>query len=604
MAFFSKKSNTSKIAKEYIAAPVKYLNGGDDEFVAVVPGKEPYPSLHPYSADILRQCTTFRTIESHAETICRVSNYDRTQYHALVDNLKGLAEEGLLVAKNELPARRASEQESETTVKIDGVVMYTRDRLESAEKGLRSFMENCREHGRCPAFSLFDNSRDPAVRREYGEMLLSLKNEYGLQINYCGFDEKNELAANLVKDGFDEETIRFAFHGIQEEAQNMNPALLYTAGSAFLSTDDDTYCTMAQSPGLSDTIRFTSRDPAEFVLYKDRESLERDISVFKEDVLALHERFLSRGISSHAADGAYDTISPRMRSDILAGRGKIVITSSGVMGDPGMGSTAYYLLRSGDTLRRLMESGPGYREISFSRNVMRCSSSPVITDANLLLGLHHAVDNRSILPPALPCLRNHDGLFITMLFGLVNGSYMAHLPWMIAHRPPLERRSSLEENIASVSTFRAADIMTCVLKNYWASHPVTEIRAGLGAIGSHLSAVGSLDVDDFGGFLRPVLAEELGERIALLENMLNIAPDMPLDMAADIDSYLRGMSKNIRNNSIIVPADLLNGRSEDESVAALKDLIKRFGDLIQAWPEIIGAVNNLKKNGKAGIKMM
>jgi hypothetical protein len=602
MAFFKKKSDNSTGTTEYIAAPVKYLNSGEDEFIAVIPGKDQYPSLQPYSADILSQCATFRTIESHAETICRVLNYDRTQYHALVDNLKSLAAEGFLVAKNELPVQPAPGLESEPAVKIDNIVMYTRDRLESAEKGLGSFMRNCREYGRAPAFNLFDNTRDPAARREYGEMLLSLKKEFGLQINYCGHDEKNELLDNLVKDGFDEETIRFAFHGIKEDSQNLNPAFLHTAGTVFLSTDDDTLCRMSKSPGASDETSFSSNDPAEFILYEDRAELEKNINVFDDDVLSLHEKFIGRGISSYAAEGIYAAISPRMRSDVLTGKGKIYITSSGVMGDPGMGSTAYYLLRSGDTMRRLIESGPGYRGKSFSRNVMRYSASPVITDASLLLGLHHAVDNRSLLPPALPSLRNHDGLFITMLFGLTNGSYMAHLPWMITHNPPFERLSSLEENIVSVSCFRAADIIINILKNYWASHPVIEMSAGLKAVGSYFTAISSLGLDDFSAFLRPGLAEELSARIALLDNMLKFAPGMPDDMAADIESYIRGMSMSIRDKKIVIPADLMSGRSEDDSVAALKDLIKKFGDLILIWPDIISAVKILKQNGKAELK--
>lgn len=594
MALFKKKTAPPPGDTEYIAAPAMFLDGGEDGIVAVINGRDGYPALEPFAADILGRCGTFRTLEAHAEAVCRGLGFDGAQYRAMVDTLKDLAGEGLLVAKDALPVWR----EAGAPAVIDNVVMYTRDRPDTVERGLRSYLRNCREHGRSPAFSLFDNSVDPAMRRRCLESLTSLKDEFGIGIGYFGLEEKNRLMENLVREGCDAETVRFAFFGVKEYSQNMNPALLFTSGSLFLSADDDTICVMSKSPGASDGTMFTSSDPAEFILYADRGELEKNIEPFDADVIALHERYLGRGISAYAAAASYGVISPALRRDLLAGRGNVRITSSGVMGDPGMGSTAYYLLSSGETARRLLESGAAYREISFSRHVMRFSSSAVITDARLLLGLHHAVDNRELLPPALPCFRNHDGLFISMVFGLSGGSYMAHLPWMVAHDPPLERVSSLEENLVSISRFRAADILTMILKNYWPSHPLADAAAGLRAVGSHLTAAGSLGADDFVEFIRPVLAAELASRIERLGHLRGTGRGMPSDMADDIGAYLRAMSAGMRDKGVVIPPDLDEGGGFDGTVAALKDLVKKFGVLVRDWPDIVDAMKVLKNAEK------
>src|SRR6202008_3582400 len=98
-----------------------------------------------------------------------------------------------------LSADAASDAEAGPPITTVGIV--TCDRVEALRRGLASYMDNCRAHGRAVEFVVTDDSRSPRSRAENLETLRTLKRQFGARVSYAGAPEKEAFVRPLVDKG-------------------------------------------------------------------------------------------------------------------------------------------------------------------------------------------------------------------------------------------------------------------------------------------------------------------------------------------------------------------------------------------------------------------
>src|SRR5579872_869343 len=81
---------------------------------------------------------------------------------------------------------------------VKTLVMPTCNRVESAGRSLRTFIENSRKHGLNCDYVVYDDSPSPQVRREYRAMLSGLQREFGVPLFYAGTEEKVLFLKRLI----------------------------------------------------------------------------------------------------------------------------------------------------------------------------------------------------------------------------------------------------------------------------------------------------------------------------------------------------------------------------------------------------------------------
>ena len=369
---------------------------------------------------------------------------------------------------------------------------------------------------------------------------------------------------------------------------------------------------IAGAPELGDGIDFTrGRDPSEYWFFSDRATALRSAAFVDEDILAIHEQLLGKDLSSITSAMGEGT-NPRTRQ-VESSRpppsepptGKVAVTFNGLLGDSGWGSPfgcwgapMGYLVLNDESHRRLVNSESFYRATCTSREILRVASQPTVSDATFSMSTFMGSDNRCLLPPWMPVGRGADVTFGTTLQECFENIHFGHVPWTLLHAPVERRRFSEGELFRSASGYDLPKLMLdCI--NSFVFEPGAESAVGrLKALGSHVEELGSLPETDFEEFVR-VQARHTNRAFAgLLEDHLRRHDESPVYWANDVRKYIDILDRAVTNDAYWLPLDLVNRYGVDDGRGIARRLVKKFGELLYWWPDIVNATSDLRAQGQ------
>jgi hypothetical protein len=584
-----------------------YLNvlpAGDD--VLLQDPERAAPTVLPaFELDLLAQCTHFAAVEEHAAAAA-----SRTGLPAdgVTQRLYDLVDRGLLISKQDViaRARAAAEVEADTVPTLDRVAVITSGRPASLATCLWSYRE---QYGAEIELVVFDDSPDPAVQDE--NRRIAAEAGAGGEILYAGEAEKRRLVTELsARSGVEPDVVRAAmteFDGCTFHCgANRNAVLLDAAGGAVLMVDDDTSARAAFPADGSDVMRLSSRyDPWSLRFFARIEDA-RDAADWQDvDLLAWHRRFLGRspaGCAFHSgkrevplavdADGVALDMNEADGALIAAfssGRGRVVATTAGVVGDSGMGMPLSFLSLRGRARERLLED---YQTNRATRAVHRGANMATVSNTQLFMGAHVAFDVRATIPPFPPVLRNSDGVFGAVLRTCAPESYIAFLPWLVEHAPPDARAADFDQVVRSLSRVRANDIIRHLAHAYEPGAGVADPTVRLRAFGHYLTALGTMPEADFYAFVRHQIIATVGGRIELLTSTVNQENAQPEQWAEDCAAVITEGLRAVTEEEIVV-ADI-TGSVSDERHRRFQRALHRYGRVIDAWPSLLAAAKGLR----------
>ena len=185
-------------------------------------------------------------------------------------------------------------------------------------------------------------------------MLRELGGRFAADVCYAGSEEKEAYVRKLAAAGASEEAARFALLNPEgfpiTTGGSRNALLLHAVGELLLQVDDDTLCRVAPAPEVRPGLALSSRhDPTEFWFPAGEPS-----AAGEDDLLAVHERLLGRGLADCAAEADPDPgeAGAEFFRRLDRGEGRVLVTAAGAAGHSGMGSSLYFLSLEG-------ESAPG-----------------------------------------------------------------------------------------------------------------------------------------------------------------------------------------------------------------------------------------------------
>lgn len=585
-----------------------------------------------FLSGLLRRCREFATLEDHAQELIVEGLLDPAERGAVLEDLNGLVEEGLLVRADEVKARirTASHAGATGAIRLERVALITANRVELARRCLESWADAERAFGRCSELLVFDDSRDAATRADYRAMLEAvavLAREHGASVRYAGWDQKRAYAAALAAElgaspssaehGSERALIDFALFGAEVTSMtagaNRNAVLLECAGTPVLSADDDTLWKRGRRPDPRDGLALSSvYDPTELWFYPDQSAALAAAELEACDWAAAHESLLGRTVGECVADADRTPASDRTdRADRIdleraaasflsrleSGRGRVVVTNAGVVGDSGMGSTAYYLLRRGSTRERLIED---YERNHLTRAVFRSVAQPTISEGSFLTMTSLGLDLRSPVPPFFPVLRNTDGVFGVTLRVACADAYLGHLPAAVAHQP-MDRASTMKDLLRAVSATRCDEVVMAGISTCTFGPEAARLEADPAlrflALGRHLVELARLPRAELIDFVRSHRSRRLAETSSFLVQSLALYGEAPAAWARDVRSMIEAIRATVVDPARFVPSDLLDGSGADAAWDKVQRLLKGYGELLISWPAVTAAAERLSKRG-------
>jgi amino acid adenylation domain-containing protein len=495
----------------------------------------------------------------------------------------------------------ADPRESETAstaATISMVGLLTCDRPDHLQRGLASYLANCATSGRSPDFVVLDDSRDPVKAEATRAHTAALARQFGLRVRYVDRAGRRELARALATAAdVPLDLAMFALCGddlgVSTAGALRNALAVETAGSCVLTVDDDTVCRIGAPPAPRDEIAFVSASYApELYPYVERQTLLASMNWTDRDLLALHEAVLGRSVAACAAGRdaiALDQASPRFRRRLARREGQIVASFTGYIGDCGWASPTNYLFMSGPSLDRLTHSDAAYQAACTSRECLQIVNRLTISDrADYVMMAFAGLDHRDLLPPFLPIGRGQDNLFGTTLTRMAPSLCVAHLPWGLLHAPADTRRFRAGEVTRSGSGLDLATLVRLCLESIDTGFPRTR-AAGLARLGSHLQDIAAFAPRDFDGFVQARWRDEVSRLIAHLDGSLAAHRGRAPAWEADGQTFIRQLRRSLTQPESGTPLDLLYGRSVEEARPLAQHIVRRFGDLLIAWPALVAA---------------
>ncbi|MBW4493513.1 MAG: hypothetical protein KME26_10610 [Oscillatoria princeps RMCB-10] len=589
-------------------------------------------------AELLSECRQFKTLDDHAQDICQARNLQEDSTEAIKSQLTRLVEAGFLISQQQLFEKGTSRGGLANTLRFEAnisgepapkdalpatgcsiasVGILTCNRLEGLKRSLTSYIENSKQYGRTNDFVVMDDSASPQTRESYRRLLREVAAEYGVEIFYAGLEEKTDFAKALIeKGGLPAEVVNFALFDVEKSGTsagaNRNALTLHTAGDAIFSADDDTVCRLVASPELREGLEFApGYEASDIWIFPDRQTALQSVSFTEDDNLALHELMLGKTAGAIAATFGHTGTPDCNRADtslvrrLQAGGGSVLVTFSGLIGDCGWGAPfGYwnaplgYLLLTGQSRERLVQSESDYRLACTSRDILRVVSTPTISDETFGMTTFVGLDNRILLPPFLPVRRGQDLIFATTLGQCFPDACFGHLPWALLHEPVEARKFWPGEIFRTASGFDTAKLIVECVKSCSFGPGQTGGKQRLRSLGTHLTELGSLPLADFEEFVRLQVWRTSRSFISLAEEQLQQCQESPAFWANDVKKYLDILCQSLTRDDYFVPLDLLAGRSTSEARELAQRLVLKFGQLLYWWPDMVEVAKKLRSQGQ------
>jgi hypothetical protein len=529
--------------------------------------------------------------------LCRAYNLG-PQIEAVRRQLATLAGMGLLVSHADLlpRCRPAGPEQASACIAVLGVP--TRGRTDSLRRCLLGFAENARRFGRMVEVVVADDS-EPADCAANQELLREVASRNGVPVAYAGPAERRDFVERLARRaGLARQAVAFGL--LNEEGcplatgANRNALLLHAAGEAMLQVDDDVHCRLAPHPEVQAGLAFSSQyDPSEFWFLAEGAGVPGREDV---DFVGLHESLLGRHPSDCGAAGEEIDLDQAGASFFrqLEGGGRVLVSAAGVVGDSGMSSPLHLLSLEGASRARLLRSEAEYRTAVREQRVLRAVPRTTICDGPYCMGLNLGLDNRRLLPPFMPVQRNQDGIFATLVRSCIPGGLFGFLPQALGHDCP--RRGRTSADLRQWGRLRSGHVIQLLVSAAapTAGKPAETLRA----VGRTLADWGALERGAFEELVQMQLWGAMTRQAQRLEGQLRQYGGQPGFWAEDVRQVLAGLREDLPRPDSAVPTDLRSAFGEDGAREMLPRLVRRFGELLQVWPDMVEAARELRARGE------
>src|SRR3984893_6672900 len=245
-------------------------------------------------AALLRACSFFRSLDGHAKAT-----------RAQQADLESLVRQGLLTSEMALRQRcfRAI-RPAVSPPTISTIAVITRERIDSLERCLESYIDNGQRADRRVEYLVVDTAPQAETRELTRTMLRGVSTRHDVAVRYAGLAERERFAGALPRAGLPRPAIDFAL--FDPEGCDLvygaarNTILLATAGRSVLYADDDTVCSLAELPGSSgEGLALSSQnDPTSAWFFPDHQAALASARLTDRSVLAVHEEFLGRDVAA------------------------------------------------------------------------------------------------------------------------------------------------------------------------------------------------------------------------------------------------------------------------------------------------------------------
>jgi hypothetical protein len=261
----------------------------------------------------------------------------------------------------------------------------------------------------------------------------------------------------------------------------------------------------------------------------------------------------------------------------------VLLTQSGVFGDPGTFSTSWIYDLDGESRAQLVEDPEAYVKRRISRHLWLGTSSLRFSPDTSLVSTLTGIDNQKILPPSSPYFRNEDYLFGTLVKFIVPDSLALEFPWGLLHFPEPERIGNEQvldkpESIGLLGFL--ADIANNTAKRCYAS----EARGRLHFLAETYLSLADADSKVLEEGIEENLLHARVHKINSLHSCLNTYRNLPKYWADDVHRLLQANSHALMSKEgQELFSEISAYQNREKQLSMTREMIAQFGKGLKVW---------------------
>ena len=194
------------------------------------------------------------------------------------------------------------------------------------------------------------------------------------------------------------------------------------------------------------------------------------------------------------------------------------------------------------------------------------------------MAMHLGLDNRFLLPPFMPVLRNEDGVWNLIRTICFPSSFSGHLPSILQHLPPEEREAPTLEDVVNFRGLRINDLMCQFIYFIAGNNGSIPDMVNLGA---QFSQWATLSPAQFSELVEHIARQTQERIISQTLNLLDQASTSSTTWLESVTAYVNSSRRALNQPNFYIPIDL---PSAHDRMVLLQKLTVCYGELLQYWP--------------------
>ncbi len=557
---------------------------------------------------ILQRCESLKAFNDQARLILADSRVPVSASTIRI-SLDSLARRGFLQPEEEITSSLRRHPglcgTSSHDVVLSRVAWPTRNRPELLYRSIQSWDEAIARHGRTADLLICDDS-DSHIDERVRHTLSRYSRRSRGSVRFFGRTEKREVLSLMEQSGLSRDLLEYAFGHAHQSfgayGANRNWLLLANLGESFVCVDDDTTCSMARPRDAQNGIGIASAISDEmFQFFESREKVLEAVLYAEVDPFQELERLLSAPLadalrseeetSRLLGDATWDALQALLRP-----RAHVALACRGFYGDAAGINTRLLLRLEGAHRERVGVASEYARAIASTEGVVIPRQATVARRLKLV-STCFALRSVEAVPPFSPIGRGEDTLWSTTAPWVMPNALFAVSATGILHdgRP---RNITRKDVVSAGMNINACleSLARCCLPHFF---PKEGPQRRLRRMGKLLTELGQVPWDEFADHLRHGWSAQTEKTVQHLESLLLIHNRQPANWAADVDAHIESLQQYAVSEDFAIPVELRTHadgrpRSQEEARRLLQDLVRKYGELLIAWPDMVGVAKELK----------
>ncbi len=533
----------------------------------------------------LSLCRTFRTLAEHVQVIGQQIPALANQPHDVYQVLQHLSQQGLLRAASELLTQWQAPFPS-AHLPLVSIAIRTSDRPMLLERLIHSLEANEQRFGSHYRYTVIDDSKDAHNQQRNADLI---KNAVLDIHHYDQIQQRTAIEQFAKATATDRTTLDWllAPRKTPSYGRAWNHALLLYAGQRFLLLDDDAlmqaYHPVANRSSAELTIlEISSRSDEAHFFHHPNQLVEQAREAFC-DPIAEHATWLGKPLAERLTQyqsGFPNSIDLRYLTaeqiNSIRPESNILITTNGVLGDPGT-SQLYWLFDLDAASRaRLTASASDYQYALQKRCLWRgLPTAQIASERTLIATTLTGLDNRLLMPPTLPEGRSEDAFFGSLLKCVYPNALYGHLPLSLGHWPEPER------------SWELADLQTALmpqLPHFLREFALQQRTRCLSAAAAQRFTFYAMLFDDLAQGSESIVRDAIADYVLYIRSDWLRRLQQQLRTFANAPDYWRhDVERLLATNAQSLALDDIDF---DGWINTVRNIAHRYAAVLHAWPTI------------------